>query len=220
MNVKSNNAGIYKIINLVDGKLYIGSSVRLRQRKHHHFSDLGKDKHSNNHLQNAYNKYGKDNFKWEVIEYVEFNEEKAVLKINLLEREQYYLDLFKCYDDSLGYNILAIAGSRLGDRHTKETKKRIGDFNRGKKRTEEQIKLLSESHKGIKLSKESIDKRTESREGYQHSEKTKEKMSLASLGRNKSETHCINMSKARKKRVINLDTGMIFESSIEASPIL
>ena len=53
-------------------------------------------------------KYGYGNFSLEILEYCEPKD--------LISREQYYLDLIKPE-----YNILKIAGSSLGYRHTEET---------------------------------------------------------------------------------------------------
>ena len=44
--------GIYKIENLVDGKIYIGSSLNLENREYKHFWMLSRNTHDNQHLQN------------------------------------------------------------------------------------------------------------------------------------------------------------------------
>jgi len=61
-------AYIYKITNLLNAKVYIGSSVNIKKRKQSHFRDLRKKKHYNPHLQNSFNKHGIDNFEFEIIE--------------------------------------------------------------------------------------------------------------------------------------------------------
>lgn len=53
-------AGVYLISNNVNGKCYVGSTVHLDQRRREHFSRLANNKHVNAHLQNAYNKYGRE----------------------------------------------------------------------------------------------------------------------------------------------------------------
>ena len=58
-------AGIYKIINILNGKVYIGSAKNFQHRWSRHVSALNLDKHENLHLQNAWNKYGSSNFKLE-----------------------------------------------------------------------------------------------------------------------------------------------------------
>ena len=79
-----NNSGIYKIINLQTGKYYVGSTKDFKKRKQTHFSGLKNNYHPNKHLQNAYNKYGINNFKFEIVEHVE---EELLLDI-----EQSYID--------------------------------------------------------------------------------------------------------------------------------
>jgi len=113
-----NKIAIYKIINIINNKVYVGSSKNINKRKSRHFCDLRDNKHSNKHLQNSYNKYGKNNFKFEIIEYID-NENK------LLEREQYWIDKLNVCDKNFGYNISKIAGSNLGNKHSEETKQRI-----------------------------------------------------------------------------------------------
>jgi len=78
------DSGIYKIVNLQTGKYYVGSTKDFTTRKQSHFSRLKNNNHTNKHLQSAYNKYGIDNFKFEIIEYVQ--------KELLLDIEQSYID--------------------------------------------------------------------------------------------------------------------------------
>lgn len=60
-------SGIYKIVNKVNGKYYIGSSRNVNKRISEHLSELSNKKHCNKKLQNAYNKYGEEIFKFEII---------------------------------------------------------------------------------------------------------------------------------------------------------
>ena len=60
-------SGIYKIANLVNGKRYIGGSVNLKHRLVCHKSGLRRGRHKNPHLQNAWNKYGEENFEFKII---------------------------------------------------------------------------------------------------------------------------------------------------------
>jgi group I intron endonuclease len=59
--------GIYKLINVINDKFYVGSAVDLKRRKTRHFSELRKGKHNNRHLQAAWNKYGEQAFVFVVI---------------------------------------------------------------------------------------------------------------------------------------------------------
>lgn len=60
--------GIYKIINVINNKFYVGSAVDLKRRKTRHFSDLRNGRHSNGKLQSAWGKYGEQAFVFVVVE--------------------------------------------------------------------------------------------------------------------------------------------------------
>ena len=89
-------SGIYYIKNIQNNKIYIGSSIDIEHRISDHFRALKANKHDNIYLQNSYNKYGKNNFCYGIIEIVED-------KDNLLDREQYYINIHydggvQCYN--------------------------------------------------------------------------------------------------------------------------
>ncbi len=86
-NNQTKKSGIYFIINKVNNNFYIGSAKNLYERFHQHRNKLRKNKHPNNYLQNAYNKYKEENFIFIVKEYCE-------LDIRFV-REQYYIDKYK-----------------------------------------------------------------------------------------------------------------------------
>lgn len=118
--------GIYLIINSINEKLYIGSSVNIEWRFYEHCYNLSLNKHKNTKLQAAWNFYGADAFHFCIVE------ECSIDK--LLEIEQYWID------GSFGencYNISPTAGNTLGKICSKETKLKISKANKGSKRTEE-----------------------------------------------------------------------------------
>lgn len=121
------NCGIYEIRNLINNKVYVGQSVAIRQRLSRHKSVLRHNKHDNNHLQNAWNKYGESNFKCTILEYVE-NEN------DLDSREQYYINKFNSFDEDYGYNKTEVSesGRGRGWNHKQETRLKIGMNNKGK----------------------------------------------------------------------------------------
>ena len=80
-------SGIYQIRNTKDNKIYIGSAVNLNKRKNNHFSHLRRNLHSNKHLQNAFNKHGRNNFIFEVL--------ITCHKSMLIWYEQQFLDQWK-----------------------------------------------------------------------------------------------------------------------------
>lgn len=82
-----NVCGVYKITNLINGKIYIGSSKNLRNRLWEHRALLRHNKHQNAHLQNAWNKYGEINFDYAILEKCNIEDQYT--------REQYYIDKYK-----------------------------------------------------------------------------------------------------------------------------
>jgi len=137
------NAGIYKIENLVNRKIYIGSSVDIKNRWRQHLGYFSRGKHGNVYLQRAWDKYGAESFKFDIIE-------KCDAKI-LAEREQYFMDFFDAC--KTGYNLSPTAGSNLGVIHSEEYGKKISVRQTGKKRgphSEEHKRKLSISGTGKK----------------------------------------------------------------------
>lgn len=139
-------AGVYLISNNVNGKCYVGSTVHLDQRRREHFSRLVNNKHINAHLQNAYNKYGREAFDFEILETIDIDDN---IKDKLLKREQFWIDNLKPE-----YNVLLVAGSNLGYHHTEETKKKISESTTGVKKSEEHAKHIREGQSGRVLTEE------------------------------------------------------------------
>jgi group I intron endonuclease len=97
-------SGIYIIRNLANGKVYVGSSTVIEERWVTHRRKLRQGKHHSRKFQNAWNKYGADNFEFRIIEIVQPE--------LLVEREQYWMDA--CLSYSMGYNSRPKADSCLG----------------------------------------------------------------------------------------------------------
>ena len=100
-------AYIYFIINNINGKRYVGQTVNYSRRKSDHINMLNKNKHINMKLQNAWNKYGKDNFTFQKITYDDITQDE------LNEYEIYYINKYDSREN--GYNI-AFGGSNGSSR--------------------------------------------------------------------------------------------------------
>ena len=92
-----NKSGIYMILNTYNNKCYIGSTKNFYTRKQKHFRLLVLNKHHSNHLQKAYNKYGKDKFTFIILEECEIEK--------LLEKEVFWINLKNSLDPRYGYNV-------------------------------------------------------------------------------------------------------------------
>ncbi len=150
-------SGIYRIVNQVNGKFYIGSATNIASRWSTHRQSLRKGKHHSIHLQRAWDKYGEAAFVFEDLEEVDVSQ--------LIEREQFYLDTLTPYVQTVGYNICTVANSQLGRKHTEATKQLIKQKLSGEnsvfygksgaecpwfgtKRTQETLAKMSDAHSG------------------------------------------------------------------------
>ena len=145
--------GIYKIENLITHKVYIGQSVDVKKRWTEHKHLLKNNKHDNQFLQNAWNKYGEENFKFCIVE-------KCATRKQLNDRETYWKEYF---DKQHGtYNL-----GRTGNAHntSQETREKISLIQKGKKMSNESKRLISKNNARGFL-------------GKKHSKKTKKIISL------------------------------------------
>jgi len=176
--------GVYKIVNTIDGKIYVGSCLWFAKRYSQHKSDLIKNKHCNQKLQNAVNKHGIENFRFELLETCQTE--------NVTEREQFWLDVLKPYS-AQGYNVRRQAQNNFGVKCGEEKRKKLSEFNKkhpsrgffGKKHSPESNLSNSLAHRGKIISPESIKKiiETKRKRGYWHSEATKKKFKEIFKGR-------------------------------------
>lgn len=121
MAIIPSSAGVYKITCIANHKVYIGSTTEIRKRWTWHRGDLWRGVHHNRHLQFAWNKYGEENFTFEVLEMVMFVE-------HLHDREQYWLDYYQAYDSDKGFNHGKVARAPwLGRSHSEETRKKLSE---------------------------------------------------------------------------------------------
>lgn len=169
------NCGIYRITNVVNNKVYIGNSRYLNRRWKQHKFHLNNNNHPNRHLQFAWNKDKSYSFDYFILEYCEIEK--------LLEREQYWIDKYKAFNDKLGYNLSQVAGSPMaGLKHTEETKKKIGAASKGKKLSEAHILRIKEANTGRIFSDEHKKKMSESGKNKIISDEHKKKISLSLIG--------------------------------------
>lgn len=91
---------IYKIENLINKKVYIGQTTKQKpsKREKEHYRQLINDNHYNSHLQYAFNKYGKSNFKFNVLNWANSKTELNILEV-------YFINKYDALNSDKGYNI-------------------------------------------------------------------------------------------------------------------
>lgn len=190
---------IYKIINLVNNKIYIGKTKNINKRFKTHIRESfnPKSKKYNRVIHCAIRKYGPKNF---IVEYVD----SSTFKQEIDFMEKFYIQKYNSRDHEVGYNIaLGGDGGWMGvdqsgennpmygkNAYEGKTLEELAEISlkkslslTGKKRTDEQKENYSKSKQGKlnpqygKFGKDSL------RYGKKHSAESKEKMSLAKRGK-------------------------------------
>ena len=221
--------GIYKITSPSE-KIYVGQSVDINRR----FAKYNSIENTKEQpaLVRSFIKYGVINHIFEIIEECEFKE--------LNNRERYWQEFYNVL--KYGLNCQLVPTDTLPMIVSEETKKKIGDGNRGKVLSEETKHKISENNTkhmlGKKHKPESIKKLRDFNLGKKLSNETKLKMSESRkgdkhhyFGKNLSEEHLNKMLKSRKenyhpgqhgmaKKVINTETGEIYPSCAFVARIL
>lgn len=136
-------SGIYKIQSKCKPeRIYIGSSMDVKERQKTHLYRLKKNNHINPKLQYHYNKYGEDDLIFEVI--------IGCDKDNLIAMEQFYIDALDPW-----FNVCPVAGNTAGRFVSDETRAKLSKVHKGKptwvkgkRLTEQHKRRISESMKG------------------------------------------------------------------------
>jgi group I intron endonuclease len=182
-------SAIYAIVNNVTCDMYVGSAVAVNRRWSSHRRDLAKQCHYNTRLQRAYDKYGKDVFDWEIVQFVDD-------KSKLIDREQFWINFF-----IPAYNGRPVANSPLGTKHSAETRAKMSASAKKKVFTEEHKQNISNAKKGICTTSEEQKKRlSELNKGKVFSAESRAKISATSIGRYHTDEAKQKISVANKAR--------------------
>lgn len=229
---------IYEIKNNNTGKSYIGQTIQKPQKRwnNHNIS-------TNTHIGRAINKYGRNNFSYYIIEEINLDT-KEELRLKLNELEKYYINKFGTfkngYNESSGsdYNRvlseearLKISNANKGKKLSSKTKEKIRQANIGKSLTKEHCRKISEANKGnksalgIKHTKEARLNMSKAQKGHFVSKEQRKKLSEYNLNKYKSmsleEKKQITgkANESKKKKVICVETGIIYNYVLEAQNI-
>ena len=153
--------GVYRIVNNINGKMYVGQSINIKARWKDHINTLNRNDSHSVLLQRAWNKYGQENFSFEILE--------LCTEDMLDEVESKYIIFYNTIQN--GYNIES--GGNKNKHLSEETRKKIGDSHRGKHMSEESRQKMSSSRTG----------EGNGMFGKHHTEDARRKMSAAKTGK-------------------------------------
>lgn len=181
---------IYKVENKINGKIYIGKTIKsLSRRKTEHYSSSKRN--SSYAFHRALRKYDENVFEWEILQFA-FNIDK------LNELEKIYISQYK--KEKILYNMTDGGEGIIGYKHTDGSKEKMS--RKGSKHSEETKKIMSQKMKGkknclgFKHSEESRKKYSEAHKGHKVSEETKIKLSRSNSGENNAHA-ILNNSKVK-----------------------
>lgn len=209
-----NKSGIYCIENIVNGKKYIGQSININYRWKKHISELENSYHFNDYLQKSWNKYGKDSFKFYVLEYCSVEE--------LDKRESYYIELYNTMNRNNGYNLKS-GGQNGGSILSKMSREKLSNsliqaFKNPKLREQSKKRALEQwSNPEIK---KKIMGSGNGMYGKHHTEEAKKKISEANKGRKNWRRDCTPVFCVELNKVFEDATTASKELSIDSSGIL
>jgi group I intron endonuclease len=183
----SKKPGIYRFINLINGKPYIGKAKVLQDRimQHH-------EPKCNQVIDKAIKKYGWENFEIEIL-----YEQEIFDNLELLALETAFIVFFESLTTQGGYNVCLFGSDSSGTRRSKEA-------------IEKTNKTWKEKRKnGWKMSKESIERSANSRRGH--------KMTPEQIIRITKGNQDKNIKKVAQIDIQTNKTIKIWKSVIEAS---
>jgi group I intron endonuclease len=204
-------AGIYMWTHIESGKSYVGSAFDITKRLRAYYSIEYLERNKSMYICNALFHQGYSAFTLSILEFIDISGlSKEGSRELILSREQCYLDLIFEADKLNTYNLLKIAGSSLGYKHTEESLAKISGVNSpffsrtgldhpnyGKTHSAETKALLSKVNKGKTLSASTKALISEAKTGKTPSLETRVLMSQARKGKSPSAETRDKISKTR-----------------------
>jgi len=202
--MREKTSGVYEIVNTINGNRYIGSSKDIYIRWRGHKKRLKNRTHINPHLQNAWLKYGEDQFNFKVLE--------TCQPISCVRIEQKYLDALKPeYNISPKAGGGSFPGCHKGRIVTEEWRKKISETLTGRKLSPEQRMRISLGQTGKHKKPMSAEGRahiSEAQIGKKHTDEHKKNISLGHIGKVLTSETKEKISKANTGRVHSAETRM------------
>lgn len=200
---------IYLITCLSNNKLYVGQTIRTLDRRWWGHVNDAKSEKWDYPLHRAIRKYGKENFKIEILTICSSIEE-------LNEKEIHYIELHRSLAPN-GYNLHTggrnhtaseysrqkMSKARKGKKHRPESIQKMSESQKGRTLTLETIEKMSKTHTGKILTQDHKDNISKAQTGKITSKETKEKLSIAHTGKVFTKEHCENMSKSKSGKILS-----------------
>jgi group I intron endonuclease len=184
-----NKCGIYFLRNKITTQMYIGQSVNIGARAAAHLNELRQGVHTNQLMQNSWNKYGEPEFEFGLI--------GLYPKEELTSMENHHMAAHQTRSRDRGFNILK--AEEIGPRVSP---------NRGKTMTQEQKDKISKALSGRKLPKEHVENARKGHTG----------ISTSLKGRKQSEEHKKKCSEAKKGKPKPSGFGETISSKLKGKP--
>ena len=196
---------IYIIRNTVNGKAYIGQTIKKLEKRINEHLNLTQARRGSRLLKSAIEKYGRDAFTVEILHevldiFLDEIEIAEIAKHNTLVPHGYNLDsgghANKVLSDETRWKM---SEANKGKTHSAETRRKISESLKGKPLSPERRRKISEAHKGRKRKPRSAEHRrkmSEANKGKTHSAEHRRKMSEAHKGKTHSAEHRRKMSEA------------------------
>lgn len=208
-------SGIYCIENKINNKKYIGQSISIHERWKKHISELNNNKHHNDYLQKAWNKYGENQFGFYVLEYCD----ESILD----EKEIYYINLYQTLNRSYGYNLKS-GGQDGGSIYSDDTRKKMSDSVKkaySNEQLREMRRIAALKQWADPEMKNKISGKNNCMYGKTHTDEARKKISEAKIGkpshrRNTTPILCIELDKQFKdateaSKELHIDSSAILK---------
>ena len=202
---------VYITTNLISGMQYVGEYSSNNFNSYKSKNHLGSGKY----LIHAIKKYGRKNFRREILEFFS-TKKKAfdtqaplIIKYNTLSPIGYNLSptgglcVMNCFTNE---TRLKMSLASKGKPKSLKQREKCRLVNLGRKHSEETKRKISESHIGKKQSEITIQKRVNKNRGKKRSEEIKQKMKLSQLGEKNNHygKHC---TEETKLKISNIHKG-------------